>query len=93
MKRIQELKSKSSFGHDGLSSILLKRIASKIKYVLTTIINQSLMTGIFPSSLKIAKISPIYKKEDPHLTDNYRPISLLPVISKISQIHQDKKAN
>ena len=83
MKRIQELKSKTSFGHDGLSSILLKRIASKIQHVLTTIINQSLMSGIFPSSLKIAKISPIYKKEDPHLTDNYRPISLLPVISKI----------
>ena len=83
MKRVQELKSKSSFGHDGLSSILLKRIASKIKNVLTTIINQSLMTGIFPNSLKTAKISPIYKKEDPHLTDNYRPISLLPVISKI----------
>ena len=41
------------------------------------------MTGIFPNSLKIAKISPIYKKEDPHLTDNYRPISLLPVISKV----------
>ena len=83
MKQIQELKSKSSFGHDGLSSILLKRIAPKIKYVLTTIINQSLMSGIFPGSLKVAKISPIFKKEDPHLTDNYRPISLLPVLSKI----------
>ena len=40
-------------------------------------------TGIFPSSLKIAKISPIFKTGDPHLTDNYRPISLLPVISKL----------
>ena len=83
MKQIQELKSKSSFGHDGLSSILLKKIAPKIKHVLTTIVNQSLMSGIFPTSLKIAKISPIFKKEDPHLTDNYRPISLLPVLSKI----------
>merc|ERR1711884_504712 len=68
---------------DGVSSILLKKLCPEINEVLTCIINQSLMTGIFPSSLKIAKISPIYKKEDPHLTDNYRPISLLPVISKI----------
>ena len=82
-KMIMEIKSKSSFGHDGVSSILLKKISPEINEVLTCIINQSLMTGIFPNSLKIAKISPIYKKEDPHLTDNYRPISLLPVISKV----------
>ena len=82
-KMISELKSKSSFGHDGVSSILLKKLSPEIHEVLTCIINQSLMTGIFPNSLKIAKISPIYKKEDPHLTDNYRPISLLPVISKV----------
>ena len=80
---IASLKSKSSFGHDGVSSILLKQLSPEIYKVLTCIINQSLMTGIFPNSLKIAKISPIYKKEDPHLTDNYRPISLLPVISKV----------
>ena len=82
-KMIASLKSKSSFGHDGVSGILLKHLSPEIYKVLTCIINQSLMTGIFPSSLKIAKISPIYKKEDPHLTDNYRPISLLPVISKV----------
>ena len=45
--------------------------------------NQSLNTGIFPDSLKIAKITPIFKKENPHITDNYRPISLLPSISKV----------
>ena len=82
-KMIAELKSKSSFGHDGVSSILLKKLSPEIFKILTCIINQSLMTGIFPDSLKTAKISPIYKKEDPHLTDNYRPISLLPVISKV----------
>ena len=83
IKMIAELKSKSSFGHDGISSILLKKVSPEISKVLTCIINQSLVTGIFPNSLKVAKISPIYKKEDPHQTDNYRPISLLPVISKV----------
>ena len=83
IKYIKELKSKSSSGHDGISSIMLKHIARKIAPTLSIIINQSLLTGIFPDTLKIAKISPVYKKEDPHLTDNYRPISLLPIISKV----------
>ena len=82
-KIIRKLKSKSSSGHDGLSSIQLKFISDDIVATLTNIINQSLCTGIFPDSLKIAKISPIYKKGDAHITDNYRPISLLPVLSKI----------
>ena len=82
-KIINNLKPKSSSGHDNLSSIQLKFISADILNILTQIINQSLCTGIVPSSLKIAKITPIYKKEDPHITDNYRPISLLPVISKV----------
>ena len=77
------MKPKSSSGHDDLSSIQLKFISNDIIAILTRIINQSLFTGIVPNSLKIAKISPIYKKGDRHITDNYRPISLLPVISKV----------
>ena len=83
LKLIQNLKSKPSFGHDGLSSIMLKEVSSSISPILTCIINQSLCTGIFPESLKIAKIIPVYKKENPHITDNYRPVSLLPILSKI----------
>ena len=58
-------------------------ISPSITPIVTTIINQSLYTGIFPSKLKIAKVLPLFKKGDPHLFDNYRPISLLPVISKV----------
>ena len=46
-------------------------------------INQVLNNGIFPDKLKIAKVVPIFKKGDSALTNNYRPISLLPVISKV----------
>ncbi len=61
----------------------MKTIKDSLIKPLTIIINQMLNTGIFPDKLKIAKISPIHKKEDDALFTNYRPISLLPAISKI----------
>ena len=62
---------------------LLKKIIDYIKNPLTLIINQAFQTGRFPDVLKISKIKPIYKKNDPQILDNYRPISLLPCISKV----------
>ena len=57
---------------------------------ITLIINQPLKSGIFPNQLKIAKVSPIYKKDDEKIITNYRPISVLPVVSKVFEtlIHE-----
>ena len=83
IKIINNLKSKSSCGFDGLSTNLLKLVGNDIADVLTLIINQSLSTGIFPDALKIAKVLPIFKKGQANIFDNYRPISILPAISKV----------
>lgn len=82
-KIIHILTSKSSSGHDRISTKILKLIAPHLTPSLTIIINQSLCTGIFPHKLKVAKVIPLFKKGDKHLFDNYRPISLLPSVSKI----------
>ena len=80
---MQSLKAKNSAGFDGISTNLLKSIMPTILRPLTLILNQSLATGIFPDNLKIAKVIPLYKKDDCLIMDNYRPVSLLTSISKI----------
>ena len=98
-KIINQLAPKSSSGHDDVSTLLLKNISSVIVPSLTVIINQSLCSGIFPDRLKLAKVIPLFKKGDPHILDNYRPISLLPAISKVfekvvyKQVYQYFKTN
>ena len=82
-KIIDEFAPKTSTGIDGLSMKLLKQIKPHICDSIKLVINQSLTTGIFPDIFKIAKVLPLFKKEDPLLTENYRPISLLPCISKV----------
>ena len=82
-KIIDELPSESSCGHDDISLKITKYLKNVISLPLTTIINQTLNTGIFPDTLKIAKVRPLYKKGDDILLSNYRPISLLPSFSKI----------
>ena len=80
---IDSLKPKTSSGVDCISNKLIKYVKNVIMEPLTVIINQMLNVGIFPDSLKISKVIPIYKKGDNTIFSNYRPISLLPSISKI----------
>ena len=92
-KIINNLKPKDSCGQDGLSSSLLIQLKHILTKPLTIIINRSLKSGIFPDKLKITKVIPLYEKDDPSVLGNYRPISLLPAISKLfervlfNQIH------
>ena len=82
-RAIDKLENKSSSGHDGISNKLLKLLKIELSKSLTLIINQMITTGIFPDSFKISKITPLFKKGDVSMLSNYRPISLLPTISKI----------
>ncbi|CAH2087364.1 unnamed protein product [Euphydryas editha] len=78
-KIIDDLDANTSTGLDGISTKAIKCLKNLIIGNLVNSINKCFELGIFPDSLKIAKVNPIHKT-DP---SNYRPISVLPVISKI----------
>ena len=68
---------------DDMPTKIWKSIADLVVYLLSKIITLSIASGIFPDRLKISKIIPIHKKGSKDLVVNYRPISILPIMSKI----------
>ncbi|NJK82731.1 MAG: hypothetical protein HC912_01880 [Saprospiraceae bacterium] len=82
-KIVHSIKPKTCCGSDGMSNKLLKFWLNELADSLTAIINQSIRTGIFPDLLKVAKVIPIYKKGDSNIFENYRPVSVLPSVSKV----------
>ena len=80
---IDSLKRKNSSGHDNITSDILKYIKHTVCIPLTNIFNKSIETGTVPDLLKLANIIPIYKSKNKELLNNYRPISLLPTVSKL----------
>ena len=82
---IKNMKSKSSTGYDNYNNIsnkLVKSAKDVLIRPLTLLMNQIIYTGEFPKQLKIAKVKPLFKKGNQSSFANYRPISLLPSISK-----------
>ena len=73
----------SSAGWDELKPLIMKNIKESIKTPLTHICNKSFSSGLFPSELKIANVVPIFKSGDEMVFSNYRPVSVLPVFSKL----------
>ena len=65
-----------------ISISVVKRCSKLISPFITKFYNNFMDKGIFPSILKIGRVTPIYKKGDPQSFGNYRPISTLPVFGK-----------
>ena len=81
--RLQKLNVTRVTGMDGVPAKILKMISSLIAPSLTFIFNLSSKTGIYIDEWKLARVIPIYKSEDKRKCENYRPISILPIVSKI----------
>ena len=92
MNEVTENELKSAFnslkrnkgpGFDDINANQVKPCFDSLKLPLLHIFNCSLQSGIFPDKMKIAKILPVFKSGDDSDISNYRPISLLPLFSKL----------
>ena len=78
--RLKNTKAKDVYG---INVKILKTVINVILIPLTKLINLCLKSSTFPTSLKLAKVTPVYKKGSRLDPSNYRPISVLPLIGKV----------
>ena len=83
LKIVNELKNSKSTGLDDIDTGTLKLVIRDILPAVTHVINLSLVNLEFPNKWKLAKIVPLLKKDDPLNPKNYRPVALLPILSKL----------
>ena len=80
---IISLKNSKSCGHDNIPTIFIKQINNNLTRAITKLFTESLTTSIYPNCLKIAKVISLHKGGSKDIPNNYRPISILPIINKI----------
>ena len=86
VKRIlSSLPIRKASGNDGISTRLLRECANSISVSLSALFNRSFNECHFPSAWKDALVVPVFKRGDRSNLSNYRPISLLPVVSKVCE--------
>ena len=90
LSSIRSLDSTKATGLDGITPRIIKSSSDVLVHPLLKIINISIINGNFPDTLKLGKILPIFKGGDKTDLSNYRPISVLSVISKLIEKHVTK---
>ena len=94
LKHLQSLKTNKAIGLDNISARLLNCGAQSISHTITKLLNLSIRSGKFPGIWKCSQVSALFKSGDRTNASNYRPISILPTLSKIlervvhSQLHK-----
>ena len=81
----KSLRPKTSCGHDNISSKIIKLLKFELLTPMKIITEKMIQTSTFPQCWKKAKVVPLHKKGDKKDVNNYRPISLLPALSKIAE--------
>ena len=87
VERIIRKSKNTSGGFDEIPSRILKSVSSIISGPISILVNFCISKGYFPTNLKLAKVLPIHKSGSRENMNNFRPISLLPSISKIFEFY------
>jgi hypothetical protein len=87
LKQLRSLKPQKRGGVSEMPTFVYQSIADLLALPISMLINECFSSSSFPDCLKIAIVTPIYKKGDKNNPSNYRPISSLPIISKIFEIN------
>ena len=82
-KILHSLKVNKAAGLDKIPARLVRDAEVELAPSLTYLINKSITDGTVPALWKVARVTPLYKSEDKLLVENYRPISVLPVLSEV----------
>ena len=94
LKEINYINNKEANPFNTIPSKILKISSECSADTLTSLINKCLKNlRKFPSNNKLADVTPIYKKKNPQPEENFRPVSVLPVISKVFERLMEKKIN
>ena len=80
---IKSLSAKKAAGYDEIPALFIKKVGMKLIKPICQLFNQCIMENTFPDKMKMANITPLFKKKDKLNKDNYRSVNLLPVLSKI----------
>ena len=80
---LSNLKTSKATGMDNIPAKILKMSLYIIAPSLTAIFNPSLESGVYVDEWKLARVIPIYKSDNRTKCENYRPISILPTVSKV----------
>ena len=84
-RAIAAMNSSGAVGPDGVSLSVVKRCLPVLAPHLLRLVNTSIVTRAFPESWKVATVVPIFKSGDPTVPSNFRPISLLSHLSKVTE--------
>ena len=79
---LENMDQKKATGYDNIPPKILKVATDELAFPITNLINLSIEACCFPSDLKKSELSPLFKAKDSLLSENLRPLSILPSISK-----------
>ena len=83
MMKLKSINVKKATGYDNIPGKLLRIANKELAFPITNLLNRCITENVFPSVMKYAEVSPVYKKSDNMLKENFRPVSVLTTTSKL----------